>query len=185
LVPKTVLRFGPSRAFELLGALQKSLARPMPALAGCEYFSVLPIRFGRWAAKYCLSPVDVIPPSREGDLGKALSQHLEAGPARWDFKVQFFIDEYETPIEDPTTEWASPWVRVGRLTLPQQSLSGARGERLASWVEGLCFDPWHALEVFRPLGALMRARAAAYRTSSVARSARAEPTELPVELVLA
>jgi hypothetical protein len=37
------------------------------------------------------------------------------------------------------------------------------------------FDPWHAIEAHRPLGAIMRARAVAYRESVLARKAESEP----------
>ncbi len=42
-------------------------------------------------------------------------------------------------------------------------------------MEKLSFDPWHALEELRPLGAMMRARAPAYRESVIARGAAPEP----------
>jgi hypothetical protein len=185
LVAKAVLHFGPGRAFELLGKLQRGLSRPVSSLAGSHYFSALPMRYGAHAAKFTLAPVDVSPVSTPAPdlLGEALARQLEAGPLKWDFKVQFYIDEHETPIEDPTTDWPSPWQRVARLTIPRQSVSSERGQRLAVWAEGLSFDPWHALEDFRPLGALMRARGPAYRVSVQARKAAPEPAEVPAELI--
>lgn len=185
LVAKAVLHFGPSRAFELLGALQRRLRRPVSSLAGSHYFGALPMRFGVHAVKYTLAPVDVSPLSTTAPdlLGEALARQLEAGPLKWDFKVQFYLDENETPIEDPTADWPSPWQRVARLTLPRQSVSSERGKRLGAWVEALSFDPWHALELFRPLGAMMRARGPAYRVSGQARKAAPEPTEIPAELL--
>lgn len=184
LVPKAVLRFGPRRTFQLLGALQRGLGRAVSSLAGSHYFSALPMRYGPAAVKFTFAPVDLPPvstPARE-DLGGALARQLEAGPLRWDFKVQFYLDEAETPIEDPTSDWPSPWQRVARLTLPQQSVSSPKGAALAAWVETLSFDPWHAGELFRPLGAMMRARGPAYRVSTQARQAAREPTEVPGEL---
>jgi hypothetical protein len=41
----------------------------------------------------------------------------------------------------------------------------------------MSFDPWHALEAHRPLGAMMRARNHAYRVSTKERQAAAEPEE--------
>ena len=42
-------------------------------------------------------------------------------------------------------------------------------------IEGMAFDPWHALEAHRPLGNMMRARNAAYRLSTGERKALQEP----------
>ena len=50
---------------------------------------------------------------------------------------------------------------------------------LVSEAETLAFDPWHAAVEHRPLGNIMRARNVAYRASTVARKAVAEPRELP------
>jgi hypothetical protein len=42
----------------------------------------------------------------------------------------------------------------------------------------MSFDPWHAVEELRPLGAMMRARAIAYRESVIERQAAPEPDEV-------
>ena len=65
------------------------------------------------------------------------------------------------------------------MTLPQQDVGSEQGKKLSAWAEPLSFDPWHAQEEFRPLGAMMRARNAAYRVSTMARKASPEPTALP------
>ena len=91
------------------------------------------------------------------------------------FRVQFFVDEEKTPIEDASRDWDAPWVTLGRLTLPKQELGSPRGQKLAAFIESLSFDPWHAPEEFRPLGNMMRARNHAYRLSTIERKAVAEP----------
>lgn len=113
------------------------------------------------------------------DLGGALGKLLETRPLRWELQLQFFTDEQATPLEDSTRDWTGPWTPVARLTLPQQSVSSEEGQKLATWAEPLSFDPWHAQEEFRPLGAMMRARNAAYRVSTIARKAAPEPASLP------
>jgi hypothetical protein len=93
-------------------------------------------------------------------------------------RVQFYVDEAATPIEDASVEWKekdAPFVTVARLTLPKQDLDGAHGRKVADFVEGLSFDPWHALEAHRPLGNVMRARNPAYRLSTKERGAVGEP----------
>jgi hypothetical protein len=67
--------------------------------------------------------------------------------------------------------WA-PWIDLGVLTLPKQDTDSPRGKENQNVVD---FDPWHAIDEHRPLGAIMRARAVAYRSSVLARSAAREP----------
>lgn len=174
LLPKALFRLGPGRLFSLLSRLKKGLGAPLTALHTNRYYSALPIRFGSYAAKYSFVPEAASAPGEE-DLGGALSKLLEKQPLRWELQMQFFTDEQNTPLEDSTRDWNAPWVPVARLTLPQQTASAA----FTTWAEGLSFDPWHAQEEFRPLGAMMRARNAAYRVSTQARKAGPEPTQLP------
>jgi hypothetical protein len=178
---KALFHLGPGRTASLLGSLQKGLATKVASLAFNRYFSALPIRFGPLAAKYCFEPENG--PLEGGEtseeLGEELGRRLERGPLSWDLRVQFFEDEVRTPIEDPTVEWKAPWLTVARLNLPKQSVTSAAGQRLAGWAEQLSFDPWHAPVEFRPLGAMMRSRSAAYRVSNQTRGAAPEPTALP------
>ena len=174
-LPKALVHLGPGRALQLLGRLQKSLGAPVQALHTNRYFSALPIRFGAYAAKYRFEPLDVAPEAGADDTGAQLSARLATTTLRWAFEVQRYVDDATTPIEDPTVEWNSPWSRLATLTLPQQAADAA----FTTWVEPLSFDPWHALEEFRPLGAMMRARNAAYRVSTQARKAAPEPSALP------
>jgi hypothetical protein len=66
---------------------------------------------------------------------------------------------------------------VGRLVVPKQDVTSEAGRALAERVSRMSFDPWHALEAHRPLGAMMRARNHAYRVSTKERGAEGEPTE--------
>lgn len=184
LVPKAMLHLGVGRALKLLGQLQKGLGAPLTALHTNRYFSALPIRFGPYAAKYCFTPLDgqVASGPVGEDLGAELARRLEGGPLRWAFQVQLFANEHQTPIEDPTVDWTTPWSTLAELTLPQQSVSSAQGQELTRWAEALSFDPWHAQEELRPIGAMMRARNAAYRVSTQARQAGKEPAGFPDSL---
>jgi hypothetical protein len=58
---------------------------------------------------------------------------------------------------------------------PETGRSLAARQKLSDYVETLSFDPWHALVEHRPLGDMMRARNVAYRVSTQARKAAAEP----------
>jgi hypothetical protein len=180
-LPKALVHLGPGRALKLLGQLQKGLGAPLTALHTNRYFSALPIRFGAYAAKFCFTPLDgqVTQGPVDEDLGAELARRLEGGALRWAFQVQLFTNERETPIEDPTVDWTSEWTTLAELTLTQQSVNSAQGRELSGWADALSFDPWHAQEELRPLGAMMRARNAAYRVSTQARKAAGEPSGFP------
>jgi hypothetical protein len=183
-LPKALVRLGPGRALKVLGALQKNLGKPVPSLAINRYFSALPIRFGDYAAKYSFVPMGATASGETpDDLGAELAGRVAKGPLTWELQVQFFTDERTTPIEDPTVDWPTPYTPVARLTVAKQDVQSERGQKLASWAEHLSFDPWHAQQEFRPIGAMMRSRSAAYRVSTQARSVAPEPAAIPPELV--
>jgi Catalase len=182
LLPRLIGRYG-FGGFGLLRKLLKGISKPVPSLATSRYYSALPIKLGPYAIHYALVPhASDAPGAKKGNtpdyLGEELSARLEAGPVTYDFRVQFFVDEARTPIEDASREWLeadAPFVTLARLTLGKQSTVSARGKRVAEFVEKLSFDPWHATEDFRPLGNMMRARNHAYRLSTQERKAAAEP----------
>jgi hypothetical protein len=181
LLPKALFHFGPGKAMKLLGQLQKGLGAPLMAVHTNRYFSALPIRFGDYAAKFSFKPAAASAPGEE-DLGAQLGRTLEADAVRWEFQVQLFADAKRTPIEDPTVDWDTEWTTLGVLTLPKQSVTSPKGQELSTWAENLSFDPWHAQEELRPIGAMMRARSPAYRISTQNRKASPEPTEFPSNL---
>ncbi len=181
LLPRLIkgLGFGPS--FKLL----KKLAGGFPKIASvatATYYSALPIQFGPYAVHYALraqSKAEPVSGKKAADhFGAELADHLRKGPVVYDFRVQFFRDEKTTPIEDASVEWResdAPFLTIARLTIPQQDPSSAKGVKLASFIEGLSFDPWHAQVELKPLGAMMRARNFAYRLSTEERKAAKEP----------
>jgi hypothetical protein len=166
----------------MLRQLLRGTSQPIASLATTRYFSALPIRFGAHAARFSFVPLaepdGARPDSSPDYLHDELAARLAQGPVRYDFRVQFFVDEARTPIEDSSREWReedAPFTTLARLTLPQQDLASPRGQRLAERIESLSFDPWHACQELRPLGNMMRARNVAYRVSTQARGAAPEP----------
>jgi hypothetical protein len=165
-----------------LPALRRSQDASTRSLAERTFHSALPLRWGPHAVKVRFRPTDVPPPVPGGGAGDTvLSDEIraraKAHPLAFVLEVQRFVDEARTPIEDPTVDWSddvSPWSPVGRLAIPAQDAGSAGGRALAEYAERLSFDPWHALVEHRPLGAIMRARGAAYRLSVEARGARSE-----------
>jgi hypothetical protein len=181
-LPRAIAKIGVGRTLQILKRAGQQLGQPVGSLAATRYFSAVPIRFGAYAVRYALRPH--LPPGpplplRSPDaLAEELSARLQKGPVVYDFQLQFFTDEARTPIEDASVDWKeedAPFLTVARLTLPMQDPSSARGRRIAERVEGLSFDPWHALEELRPLGNMMRARNPAYRLSTQERKALPEP----------
>ncbi|HEX6275411.1 MAG TPA: catalase [Polyangiaceae bacterium] len=177
LLPRLIAGFGFGTAF---GLLWKAVtAEKMTSFATHPFYTAAPIAFGGTAAKLGLFPEPdgvAARPVKGGDyLRDDLLGRLRAGALVWSLRAQRFVDERSTPIEDASVEWKSPWLELGRLTLAQQDVDTPRGREIEALVAGLSFDPWHAIEAHRPLGAIMRARRAAYAPSVIGRRAAPEP----------
>ncbi len=182
LVPRLVAAFGLRRALSLVVKL--ATMPKVTSMATSPFFTAAPIRFGDSAAKLSLLPESKGP--RQGSDGRDalradLIERLSAGAIAWRLRAQFFVDEAVTPIEDASVVWPedrSPWQELGVLRLRQQDVLSPRGSEVEALIESLSFDPWHAVQELRPLGAVMRARAAAYRESTIERKAAAEPEQV-------
>lgn len=144
--------------------------------ASNTYFSMAPIRFGRYVAKYRAKPagdhiesyVNLIAglTSQSDALQSALEETLKKREVLFEFQVQLRTSERTMPVEDATVEWPeseSPFRTVGHLLLPRQDIDRLRYQKE---FRNLAFDVWHALEAHRPLGGINRVRRAVYRVSS-------------------
>lgn len=153
-----------------LARLAVAALRPFTGFATTTFHTAAPVRFGPYAAKFRLRPVDAgvnltAITDYEGDVADRLSRR----PLEYDLEAQFFLSEDVTPIEDLTHAWPqdrSPFHVVARLTIPVQDVRGPAGQDLAAEVEADRFDPWNALADHRPLGEVMRARKVAYYPSA-------------------
>jgi hypothetical protein len=177
LLPRLISSFGFGRALGILwGAVT---GKKVKSYARHTFHTAAPIAFGKSAAKLALFPAETnaeAPAVKGNDyLKQELSARLAQGPLSWSLRAQVFVDEATTPIEDTAVEWTGPWIELATLNLPQQSTESARGKEISELVSQLSFDPWHATEEHRPLGAIMRARAVAYGASVIARKAAPEP----------
>ncbi len=183
--------FGVVGLVRMLGRLKGAMDASATSLAERTYFIALPIRLGPEAVKLRFRPVDVPPPlavpAGPEVLMAELRARVKATPLAFRLEAQRFVDEARTPIEDPAVEWpegVAPWVAVARLMIPAQDTESAAGRALAAYVERLSFDPWHALAEHRPLGAIMRARGAAYRRAVGARAVVGELEVKPPAAVM-
>ncbi|MFK0152555.1 hypothetical protein ACIQVL_17920 [Streptomyces sp. NPDC090499] len=140
----------------------RDMAKPFSGFATHDFFSIMPVTFGDYAArlKLCAASTKINKAARK-DLAADIHTRLADDDLEFLFQAQFFEDESRTPIEDSSVRWDAPWLTVGRLRLPRQ----APDEALAETVEKSSFNPWIAAPEHRPLGELMRARRAAYSLS--------------------
>lgn len=157
------------------------------------WFSVAPFLIGPrnedgtgLAVKYkvdnCVPQEDPIPDDPGYDyLSEAMARRLAEGDHCMWFSMQKQGDPQDYPIEDTLAIWdeeGSPFIRVAQITVPQQSFAS---EAQREFCENLSFNPWHGLEVHRPLGGINRARRDEMKTISDLRLrergvARTEPT---------
>jgi hypothetical protein len=182
LVPRLIGAFGLGRTLSILRGLA-SMPK-VTSMAAARFYTATPVRFGETAAKLALFPLSTAAGSSENGrdaLRADLVSRLKAGPIEYSLRAQLFIDEATTPIEDASVVWPeakTPFFELGRLILSRQDVLSTRGQEIEELVERLSFDPWHAVEELRPLGAMMRARSHAYRESVIERQASAEPEEV-------
>lgn len=155
---------GWGRAFTILRGTLASHGAPFASFASESFWSMVPYRLGVGAARFSLVAVEPRPKA-----GPTLAADLVArlrGGAAWTLRVQLYQDATRTPIEDPTVEWDAPWIDVGQLRVAPVDVTTDRGRQVAAYVERLAFDPWHAVEAMRPLGAFNRLRKAVYFAAS-------------------
>lgn len=160
------------------GRLQKSFGQPFRGFAVEPFFTAAPIACGPYAVKVRLRPAAQATAAddqaRKEGWRAAMGRHLGAGPLRYELQLQAFVNERDTPIEDPTVRWSeavTPFVTVADLEIPSQRVEGAAAEAFDKQIEQTTFDPWAALAAHRPLGEIMRARKVTYFASQQARGA--------------
>lgn len=165
----------------LLGGLREikrfadSFKQPFTGFATEKFFSAMPLACGPYAVRARLLPASTeINPDAMNSWSGDFRARLAKAPLRFEFQLQFFVDEASTAIEDATNDWpedVAPFVTVGILTIPVQDTESAEGKRLAETIEAAAFDPWGALMAHRPLGEAMRARKVVYFQSQTWRKA--------------
>jgi catalase len=143
--------------------------------ASNTYFSMAPIRFGNFVAKYRAKPagdrresyLDLVQrfASQADAMRLALEETLKTQELLFQFQVQLRTCEQTMPVEDATVEWPereSPYRTVAHLLLPRQEIALLRQQDA---YRNLSFNVWHALAVHRPLGGINRVRRRAYALS--------------------
>jgi Catalase len=177
---KLLLGLGLSETIRMVQALQRD-SRKIDSLATDQFWSRAAYKFGPYAMKFTLQPSSSTPggsaPSGESYLKEEFTQRLLKGPITFDFRVQRYVDEATTPIEDGTVEWKesdAPFETIAQLVIPQQDLRTAAAQEAEALVDNLEFNPWNTTDDFRPLGNLNRARRTVYQASANYRSGRTD-----------
>lgn len=152
----------------ILSTLREQTSVSVESLATETYYSRTPIAFGAIALKYRLAPEaqKSQAPEPNPDLHREFKDLLAQGDVRFNFEVQLFVDESQTPIEDPTKEWLeaiAPFEPLATLIIEQQDLESDQAKQDAAEIESLAFNPWTVSSPdFRPLGEFNRARQVIY-----------------------
>lgn len=160
------------------------IAGQLPAHpASNTYFSMSPIRFGKYVAKYRAKPagdrldsyLDLIQrlASQADAMRLALEETRRTQELLFEFQVQLRNSARTMPIEDASVEWPekeSTFRTVAHLLLPRQEIESLRQQ---DTFQNLSFNVWHALAAHRPLGGINRVRRPAYALSSAWRRQQA------------
>lgn len=152
--------------------------------ASITYFSMAPIRYGQYVAKYRVKPVgdrldsylDLIKrfSTQPDAMRLALEETLRTQEVLFEFQVQLRTSHRAMSIEDASIEWPeseSPYRTVAHLLLPRQEIEVLRQN---DDFKNLSFNVWQALVAHRPLGGINRLRRRAYALSSAWRHRQAE-----------
>ena len=160
---------------EALTALQ--IAGQLPAHpASSTYYSMAPIRFGNYVAKYRARPAGELPGSlldlvtrlgKQPDaLRLMLEETLRSQQLLFEFQVQLRTSDKSMPVEDATVQWPeseSPYRTVALLLIPRQEIDTPEQKAVA---RQLAFNVWHAIADHRPLGGINRLRREVYPISA-------------------
>ena len=121
------------------------------------------------------------PEALAGDyLTQAVTRHLEANAAEFEFRVQLQKDAVKMPVEDVSVAWSeedSPPKTLATIRIPVQKVDMTGP--VAARCEAMSFSPWHALAEHRPMGGMNRLRRVVYAASVAKRSMKERAAESP------
>lgn len=173
---KLAAAIGFSETARILKWAANNLGTKVPSLATTDFFTGLPLQYGTHACKIRLRANNGNPPGwalkNDPDyLRNDLSHRMNNLGLKYDVEVQLFTDETNTPIEDASVVWNSPYVKVAELTLAPRDVKSPQSLAQEATGNKLLWNPWNAPKEHRPLGQLMRARRTVYPGSGRERGA--------------
>lgn len=168
---------------EALTAIQ--IAGHLPAHpASSTYYSMAPIRFGNYVAKYRARPAGDLPGSwldlvtrlgkQPNALRLMLEETLRMQQVLFEFQVQLRTSDETMPVEDASVQWPeseSPYRTVALLLIPRQEIDTPEQTAVS---RQLSFNVWHAIADHRPLGGINRLRREVYPISAAWRRQQAD-----------
>lgn len=175
IVPRLLWNIGLGETIRMFKTLGSQTKRPCTSLCTESYFSRSPFAFGDFAMKFQFTPnrsADVKLAPSDGFLRDDLVERVKLAPVVFDYQLQYFLNEKDTPIEDGSVIWSSDLFTVAQLVIPQQDLLSAIALTAHQAVEDLEYSPWTTTKGIRPLGSLNRARRSVYPASVSLRKGR-------------
>lgn len=157
-------KFGISETLRIVKTVGAQSKIPVESIATETFFSRAPIRIGKVAVKYRLLPVSLKNSSAEpcNDLSRDLAARLHVSDLKYLLQVQRFDSNVNTPIEDSTVIWRTPFVTIAELILPKQELINDE-----LFFAKHHFSPWNLNSTdFEPLGNMNRARRVVYASAA-------------------
>ncbi len=135
----------------------------------CEipYFSTVPYRFGdeTMAVKYKVElsknnlPLIITGSKSKDFLRENLAATLLQQEISYDFFIQLQTDPVKMPIEDPTVEWKSEFIKLATIRIPKQIFDTEAQNKFG---DNISFNTWHSLVEHRPIGNFNRVRRIIY-----------------------
>lgn len=179
LLPRLFWNIGFFETSRMFKTVIQQVRRKVSSLCSETYFSRSPFAFGKYALKFQITPkasADLSLQASDSYLRDDLIERLKRGPVVFDFQVQLFLNEKDTPIEDGSCKWTSPLVTIAQLVIPQQDLTSPEAASAQQAIEQFEFNPWNCADGIRPLGSLNRARRLVYKASVELRKGQSTPS---------
>jgi hypothetical protein len=163
---------GPIDAAKLIHAARTTDSKD-ESLAASTFFSRVPYQLGDYAVKFRLVPLEkdgaIKGAKGEGQLGSDAQARLKKGDITYVLEAQF--NRNPKDMGDARIDWDSPYVAMGKITIPQQDLSSEQAQKNNKGMDELSFKPWNRWDdrddrAMKPLGDVNEARKAIYEASS-------------------
>ena len=141
---------------------------PVRSLATESYWGSV-VKLGAAAFKYSLHPDQETMPLGDFEahgpnyLREELLSRLAKGPVKWQLRVQLYVDENSTPVNDAAKAWTSAPIAIGEL-----EISAAPSEHDERQIDQMAFNPGNG---FDALG-ITHARKDVYAASAENRAGR-------------
>ena len=165
-------KLGPKDTAKLIYAARTTDSKD-ESLAAATYFSRVPYQLGDYAVKFRLVPVTremgIVGPKGDDQLTTDMQNRLKVGDVEYVLEAQF--NRNPSDMADARIDWDSPYVALGKITIPQQDVSTETAKKGIATMDDLSFKPWNRWaddddRVMRPLGDVNEARKSVYEASS-------------------